>query len=241
MSKKLDLSLGFGGPTLLMSDGDVARNIRGYALQALEDCTFSQFELDQEPAVSLERKYAIESVTSGSNSFTIKDNNLPHDLAVGDKVWFNWGGDGADLPLGTVQDSEGRPTELKDKTIYFIESLIATDTVTLEESVGAGAITITNTGTVTTNSYIAKVSDQSFSYGTFTRNASANDRTHEIGGSVDGRIFKTDDDGGNQVNMFDTTGGAVVGDVVIPKGMTIFLPVQHITLTTGACIVYTKL
>ena len=240
MSKQLDLSLGFGGPTLLMSDGDVARDIKGYAVQALEDCTFSQFLLNQEPAVSIQKKYAIKNATAGNNSFAIKATSLPHDLEVGDKVWFNWGDEGADLPLGTVQDSEGRPTELKDKTIYFVESLISTDTITLEESIGAGAITITNAGTVGSKSYIAKVCDQDLSYGTFSRNASANDRTHEIGSQVDGRIFKTDDDSGNQVNMFDTTGGAVVGDVVIPKGMTIYLPVSSITLTTGACIVYTK-
>lgn len=232
--------MGFGGPTLLMSDGDIAANIRGYALQALEDCVFSQIDLDQTPAISLERKYAIKVAVSGSNVFSIKEDNLPHNLKVGDKVWFNWGGAGADLPLGTIKDSEGRPTELKDKTIYFIESLVATDSVTLTESLGGGAIEIDNIGTVTTESYIAKVCDQGFSHGQFTRNASANDRTHEIGGSVDGRIFKTDDDSGLQVNMFDTTGGSVVGDVQIPRGMTVYLPITDITLTTGACIVYTK-
>ena len=42
MSQQLDyLSIGMGGPTLLMSDGDIANNIRGYAVQALEDCVFS--------------------------------------------------------------------------------------------------------------------------------------------------------------------------------------------------------
>jgi hypothetical protein len=240
MSKLDNLSMGFGGPTILMSDGDVAANIRGYALQALEDCVFSQIDLDQTPAVSIEKKYVLKNAVSASNTFGIQTNSLPHDLKVGDKVWLNWGDNGADIPLGTVKDSEGRPTELKDKTIYFIESLSGSDSVTLTESLGGGVIEIDDTGSAGSDSYIAKVCDQGFSYGQFTRNASANDRTHEIGGSVDGRIFKTDDDSGNQVNMFDTTGGANVGDVKIPRGMTVYLPITDITLTTGACIVYTK-
>ena len=62
----------------------------------------------------------------------------------------------------------------------------------------------------------------------------------EIAGSVDGRIFKTDDDSGLQVNMFDTTGTATVGDIKIEKGWIVYLPITDITLTTGACIVYTK-
>ena len=37
--------------------------------------------------------------------------------------------------------------------------------------------------------------------------------------------------------MFDTDGAE---DVKIPQGVTIYLPVTAITLTTGACIVYTK-
>jgi hypothetical protein len=40
--------------------------------------------------------------------------------------------------------------------------------------------------------------------------------------------------------MFDTTGTGTVGDVSIPAGMTIYLPVTDVTITTGACIIYTR-
>ena len=39
--------------------------------------------------------------------------------------------------------------------------------------------------------------------------------------------------------MFDTTRTATVGDVAIPVGVTVYLPITDITLTTGACIGYT--
>ena len=147
------------------------------------------------------------------------------------------------MPVGTIQEStNARPTEFKDKSIYFIQSIdVNSRQFTLEESVGAGTITLSDDGTLYgVDTWIAKVSDQSFSYGTFKRNCSSNDRTHEIVGAVDGRIFRTDDDSGLQVNMFDTTGTSTVGDVVIEKGWIVYLPITDITLTTGACIVYTK-
>jgi len=233
------LSMGMGGPTILMSDGDIANNIRGYALHALEECVFSQFDLDMTPVCGIEKKLQITAVTNASEEFKLSAADVAT-LKVGDKVLLNWGG--IDMPTGSIVDSEGRSTEFKDKSIYFIQAIdTASYEVILEETSGAGAITIANDGTLYgVNTWIGKLSDQDYSYGTFTRNASANDRTHEIAGAVDGRIFKTDDDSGRQVNMFDTTGGAVVGDVTIKEGMTVYLPVTDITLTTGACIVYTK-
>ena len=237
MSQLDYLSVGMGGPTLLMSDGDIANNIKGYALQALEDCVFSQIDLDMTPVCGIEKKLTITTVTHGDEEFTVSDVS---DLKVGDKVLLNWGG--IDMPTSASVDSEGRSTDFKDKSIYWIQAIdTATNEVKLEEQSGAGAIAIANNGTLYgKNTYIAKLSDQDYSYGQFTRNASANDTKMEIAGSVDGRVFKTDDDSGLQVNMFDTTGGAVVGDVTIPKGMTVYLPMTDITLTTGACIVYTK-
>ena len=238
MSKKQDLALGFGGPTLLMSDGDAANNIRGYAIQAIEDCVFSQLDLDMQTNLSLERKLVIQSVNNGANSFVLLEDDW-NSIEEGDKIYYNHGG--VDIPQGTVQDSEGRATELKDQSIYFVAAKGSSNQISIEEQSGAGAITLSDDGTLYGNdTYFAKLSDQNFSYGTFTRNASANDKTHEIAGSVDGRIFKTYDDSGLQVNMFDTTGGANVGDVQILKGMVLYLPITDITLTTGACIVYTK-
>ena len=239
MSQLDYLSVGMGGPTLLMSDGDIANNIKGYALQALEDCVFSQIDLDMTPVCGIEKKLQITAVANASEEFTLSANDIAT-LKVGDKVLLNWGG--IDMPTSSSVDSEGRSTDFKDKSIYWIQAIdTATNEVKLEEQSGAGAIAIANNGTLYgKNTYIAKLSDQDYSYGQFTRNASANDTKMEIAGSVDGRVFKTDDDSGLQVNMFDTTGGAVVGDVTIPKGMTVYLPMTDITLTTGACIVYTK-
>ena len=240
MSQLDYLSVGMGGPTILMSELDVANNIRGYALQALEDCVFSQIDLDMSPSCGIEEKLQIISTNHGTEEFGLSAANIAK-LSVGDKVFLNWGG--VAMPEGTVQDTEERATELKDKSIYFIQAIdTASNEVILEETKGAGAITFESAGTLYgANTWIGKVSDQDFSYGTFTRGASgSNDRTHEIVGNVDGRIFKTYDDSGLQVNMFDTTGTSTVGDVTIPRGMTVYLPITDVTLTTGVCIIYTK-
>lgn len=237
MSKTAQLALGMGGPTLLMTDGDIANNIRGYAIQALENCVFSQFDLDQTPSCGLGKYLNITGVANASNEFELSAADIAT-LKVGDKVFLNWGGVG--IPEGTIQESTGsRPTELKDKSIYFIQAIdTANNEIKLEETSGAGAITLDSDGTLYgTNTWIAKLSDQDFSYGTFTRNAASNDRTHEIVGNVDGNIFKTQADSGLQINMLDTTGAR---DVSIPAGMTVYLPVTDITLTNGACVIYTR-
>jgi len=238
MSKTGELALGMGGPTLLMTDGDIANNIRGYAIQALENCVFSQFDLDQTPSCGLGKYLNITGVANASNEFELSAADIAT-LKVGDKVFLNWGGTG--IPEGTVQESTGsRPTEFKDKSIYFIQAIdTANNEIKLEETSGAGAITLDSNGTLYgTNTWIAKLSDQDFSYGTFLRGASgSNDRTHEIVGNVDGNVFKTYADSGLQVNMIDTTGN---DDVSVPAGMTIYVPVTGITVVTGACIVYTR-
>ena len=122
MSQQLDyLSIGMGGPTLLMSDGDIANNIRAYAVQALEDCVFSQIDLDMTPVVPTEKRLQINAVTASDNEFTLLQ-GLIEKLAVGDRVLLNWGG--IDMPTGTIQEStNSRPTEFKDKSIYFIQSI----------------------------------------------------------------------------------------------------------------------
>ena len=237
MSKTGELALGMGGPTLLMTDGDIANNIRGYAIQALENCVFSQFDLDQTPSCGLGKYLNITGVANASNEFELSAADIAT-LKVGDKVFLNWGGTG--IPEGTVQESTGsRPTEFKDKSIYFIQAIdTANNEIKLEETSGAGAITLDSDGTLYgADTWIAKLSDQDFSYGTFTRNAASNDRTHEIVGNVDGNIFKTQADSGLQINMLDTTGAR---DVAIPAGMTVYLPVTDITLTNGACVIYTR-
>ena len=228
--------LGMGGPTLLMTDGDIANNIRCCAIQTLEECVFSQIDFDQTPSCGINKQLKITAVTNGSNEFTLSADDIAT-LAVGDKVFLNWGGTG--MPEGTVQYTKERANEFKDKSIYFIQAIDTTNNeIKLEETKGAGAITLDTDGTLYgTNTWIAKLSDQDFSYGTFTRTASANPRTHEIVGNTDGNVFKTYDDSGLQVNMIDTTGN---DDVKIPIGMTVYVSVTDITLATGACIVYTR-
>ena len=237
MSQLDYLGLGMGGPTLLMTDGDIATNIRSYAIQTLEECVFAQIDLDQSPSCGINKQLKITAVANATNELALSAADIAT-LAVGDKVFLNWGG--VDMPQGTVQDSQSRPTEFKDKSIYFIQAIdTASNEIKLEETSGAGAITLTDDGTLYgANTWIAKLSDQNFSYGTFLRGASgSNDRTHEIVGNVDGNVFKTSADSGLQVNMIDTTGN---DDVKIPSGMTVYLPITDITLTTGACIVYTR-
>ena len=237
MSKTDYLGLGMGGPTLLMTEGDKALNIRCYAIQTLEPCTFSQIDFDQTPSCGLGKQLKITTVTNASNEFTLSASDIAT-LAVGDKVFLNWGG--VAIPEGTVQDSQSRSTEFKDKSIYFIQAIdTSSNEIKLEETSGAGAITLDTDGTLYgASTWIAKLSDQDFSYGTFLRGASgSNDRTHEIVGNVDGNVFKTYADSGFQVNMIDTTGN---DDVAIPAGMTIYVPVTDITVATGACIVYTR-
>ena len=67
MSQVDYLSVGMGGPTILMTDADVANNIRGFAVQALEICTFSQFDLDQTPVCGIEKKLKITAVTNAND------------------------------------------------------------------------------------------------------------------------------------------------------------------------------
>ena len=76
MSQLDYLSVGMGGPTILMSEGDIANNIRGYALQALEDCVFSQIDLDMTPVCGFEKKLQITAVTNGSEEFTLSADDI---------------------------------------------------------------------------------------------------------------------------------------------------------------------
>ena len=86
MSKTAQLALGMGGPTLLMTDGDIANNIRGYAIQALENCVFSQFDLDQTPSCGLGKYLNITAVTNAANEMTLSAEDIAT-LSVGDKVF----------------------------------------------------------------------------------------------------------------------------------------------------------
>jgi hypothetical protein len=86
MSQLDYLGLGMGGPTILMSDGDIALNIRGYAIQTLENSTFSQFDLDMTPVCGIEKKLQITGVDASSEEFALSAADAAT-LKVGDRFF----------------------------------------------------------------------------------------------------------------------------------------------------------
>ena len=213
MSKTAQLGLGMGGPTLLMHDGDACSNIQGYAVQALEECVFSQFDLDFTPQHIIEgSSHIITAVTHANNEFTVADVSV---FAVGDRVLIKTNGASA-APTGLLTQDQ----------IYYIQAIdTATNEFTISNLRGGSALAISSDGTgyegVAT---VAKLANQKTNTrGDFTITGGTKlEVTNQVSGNSD---------------MFDTDGSE---DVKIPKGMTIYLPVNAITLTTGACIVYTK-
>jgi hypothetical protein len=210
------LALGMGGPTLLMHDGDACSNIRGFAVQALEDCVFSQFDLNTFPfVVTTGSSDYIESATHGDETLTL----TAHTFKTGDKVLLK--ANGATLPTGFF-----------DNQIYYIINATA-NTVKLAISISAAlagsAVTISDNGSGLTTATLTIVVDDNSSNDSnlfqpkfAVSGASALEITKHVDGNTD---------------MFATTGAE---DVKLPKGMTVYLAVTDITLTTGACIVYTR-
>lgn len=216
MSNFDQLSLGMGGPTILMHDGDACSGIRGFCIQALEECVFSQFDLDYTPIHATENAQVITAVTHGDEEFTVADVSK---FSVGDRVLIRLNGSTAP----TANTASDMPN---NDQIYYIQAIdTASNEFKLEEFRGAGAIAISNDGTgyegVAT---VAKLLDQNArTHGDFTiTSGSKLEVTNKVSGNPD---------------IFDTDGAE---DVKIPAGMTIYLPVSNITLTTGACIVYTR-
>jgi len=210
------LALGMGGPTLLMHDGDACSNIRGFAVQALEDCVFSQFDLNTFPfVITTGSSDYIESATHGDETLTL----TAHTFKTGDKVLLK--ANGATLPTGFF-----------DNQIYYIINATA-NTVKLAISISAAlagsAVTISDNGSGLTTATLTIVVDDNSSNDSnlfqpkfAVSGASALEITKHVDGNTD---------------MFATTGAE---DVKLPKGMTVYLAVTDITLTTGACIVYTR-
>lgn len=216
MSKTQQLQLGLGGPTLLMHDGDACSNIRGYAIQAMEECVFSVFDLDWTPIHATEGAQVISAVTHGSEEFTVADVTK---FSVGDRVLIR-------LKGSTAPTADAAHEIPQNDQIYYIQAIdTASNEFKIEEEKGAGVITISNDGTgfegVAT---VAKLVDQNIkTHGDFTITSGKRlEITNKVSGNPD---------------MFDTDGAE---DVKIPQGVTVYLPVTAITLTTGACIVYTK-
>ena len=211
------LALGMGGPTLLMHDGDACANIRGFAVQALEDCVFSQFDLNTFPfVVTTGSSDYIESSTHGSDLVTL----TAHTFKTGDKVLLK--ANGATLP-----------TALFDDQIYYIVKASANTVkfaLSYANAIAGTVINTTGDGSGLTTATITKVIDDNLA----NHGSGSNQSTFTITGLTALEITKHVD--GN-TDMFDTDGAE---DVKIPKGITVYLPVTAITLTTGACIVYTR-
>ena len=211
------LALGMGGPTLLMHDGDACRDIRGFAVQALEDCVFSQFDLNTFPfVVTTGSSDYIESSTHGSDLVTL----TAHEFRTGDKVLLK--ANGATLPSGLFDDQIYYVVKASADTVKFALSYV--------NAVAGTVINTTGDGSGLTAATITKVIDDNLA----NHGSGSNQSTFTITGLTALEITKHVD--GN-TDMFDTDGAE---DVKIPKGMTVYLPVTDITLTTGACIVYTR-
>tara|TARA_R100000664_G_C2760110_1_gene150822 strand:- start:4835 stop:5491 length:657 start_codon:yes stop_codon:yes gene_type:complete len=211
------LALGMGGPTLLMHDGDACRDIRGFAVQALEDCVFSQFDLNTFPfVVTTGSSDYIESSTHGSDLVTL----TAHEFRTGDKVLLK--ANGATLPSGLFDDQIYYVVKASADTIKF--------SLSYPNAIAGTVINTTNDGSGLTTATITKVIDDNQS----KHGSGDNKPAFTISGGSSLEITKHVD--GN-TDMFDTDGAE---DVKIPKGMTVYLPVTAITLTTGACIVYTR-
>lgn len=211
------LALGMGGPTLLMHDGDACANIRGFAVQALEDCVFSQFDLNTFPfVVTTGSSDYIESSTHGSDLVTL----TAHEFATGDKILLK--ANGATLPTALFDDQIYYIVKASDDTVKFALSHA--------NAIAGTVVNTTGDGSGLTAATITKVIDDNLA----NHGSIYNQATFTITGATALEITKHVD--GN-TDMFDTDGAE---DVKIPKGMTVYLPVSDITLTTGACIVYTR-
>ena len=216
MSQTDYLGLGMAGPSILMHDGDSCTGIRGYALQALEDCVVSVFNLDWTPIHATEQSQVITAVTHANEEFTVADVTK---FAVGDRVLIRLNGSTAP----TANTATDIP---QNDQIYYIQAIdTASNEFKIEEYPGAGAIAISSDGTgfegVAT---VAKLVDQ-------------NTRTHGDFTITSGTKLEVTNRVSGNPDIFDTDGAE---DVIIREGMTIYLPITAITLTTGACIVYTK-
>tara|TARA_A100001391_G_scaffold121350_1_gene82696 strand:+ start:112 stop:756 length:645 start_codon:yes stop_codon:yes gene_type:complete len=214
MSKTQQLTLGMGSMSLLMHDGDACTNVKGYAVQALEECVFSQFKLDETPIHPTEQSHIITAVTNADNEFEVADITATN-LKVNDRVLIRLNGASA-APTGLLTQDQ----------IYYIQAIdTASNEFKISATEGGSAIAISSDGTgyegVATVAKVVKQNNNS--HGDFTISGGTTlENTNQVSGNAD---------------MFDTDGAE---DVKIPAGMTVYLPVNEITLTTGACIVYIR-
>jgi hypothetical protein len=216
MSQLDFLSLGMGGTTLLLEGTDTASGISGYAVQAITECTFSEFVLDETNVLQLEEAQTITAVTNASNEFTVADVDL---LSVGDRVFIKVAGT---VPAGLPSIHDG---------IYYIQAIdSASNEFKLSRTDGGSAIAITNDGTGFENAAtVAKIktqehADSTAKMGTVGVNGSSNE-LDIVPASVAGNL-----------DMFESGSEAIK----IPAGLTVFLPVRDLTLTDGSCLVYTR-
>lgn len=225
------LALGMGGPTIFMEGTDVVNNIRGFAVQALQDCTFSRFTVNTEAFVSQKGlTKPVVAAISATDSFNV----LAHGFKTGDKIVMKITASGVVLPTAVLSTYERQ-----EQIYYVIEGADANHFKVAFSKTNAMAgtqIALTGAGTNMNLCTVALIADDNtFGSSKLSGNGLDTDPTYKLNGTSSGeRVVTTYVDG--NVDMLQASGEAVT----LPKGMTIYVPVIDITLTGGACIVYTR-
>ena len=225
------LALGMGGPTIFMEGTDVVSNIKGFAVQAIKDCTFSRFRVNEEAFVS--QRGLAKPVVAAVNA-TDSLNVVAHGFKTGDKIVLKVTTNSVTLPTAILNTYE-RPEQI----FYVIEGADANHfklAYNKTNAMAGTAIAMTNNGTNMDDCTVALIADDNtFGASKLSGNGLDLDPTFATDGtSAQTRIVTSYVDG--NTDMFEAAAEAVT----LPKGMTIYVPVFDITMTTGACIVYTR-
>jgi len=226
------LALGMGGPTIFMEGTDVVSNIRGFAVQALQDCVFSKFQCNEEAFVVQKglTKPVVAAVTA-TDSFNV----VAHGFKTGDKIVMKVKNDTVVLPTAVLSLYE-RPEQI----YYVIEGADANHfkvAYSLTNAMAGTQIPLTGTGTNMDDCTVALLSDDN-TFGASKLSGTPGIETEPRyglnGAAANTRVVTTHVDG--NTDMFESGSEAVQ----LPKGMTIYVPAINITLVSGACIVYTR-
>tara|TARA_R110001592_G_scaffold108024_2_gene302183 strand:- start:21992 stop:22696 length:705 start_codon:yes stop_codon:yes gene_type:complete len=225
------LALGMGGPTIFMEGTDAAANIRGFAVQAIKDCTFTKFQTNREAFVS--QKGVVQPVVSAVSA-TDSIQVTGHGFKTGDRIVMKVLGPAVVLPA-SILNLYSRPEQI----YYVIEGADANHFKLAFSRTNAFAgtqIALTSAGTNMSRCTVARVvDDNSFGHSKLTPDGLDTDPTFTLDNTAANERVVTSYVDGN-TDMFDTGSEAVT----LPKGMTIYVPVINIVMATGACIVYTR-
>ena len=215
-----------------MEGTDSVANIRGFAVQALKDCTFSKFQTNNEAFVSQRGVVQpVVSAVSGTDSIQVTG----HGFKTGDRIVMKILDPGVIMPA-SILSLYSRPEQI----YYVIEGADANHFKLAFSRANAFAgtqIALTGAGTNMNKCTVAKVvDDNSFGSSKLTTGGGLDtDPTFTLNNTAANQRVVTSYVDGN-TDMFASGAEAVT----LPKGMTIYVPVVNIVMTTGACIVYTR-